>query len=101
MFQFLDPLDLHDPSDPHWWNDGGHVASEVGLLSHNIVVQGGETEVEPLETNHYGCRLLVSCYRAGNTWSTVVASGQASLLWPRGLFLTTGPTVYHYLPQQS
>ena len=50
------------------------MAPEVGLLSHNIVVQGGETEVEPLETNHYGCRLLVGRYRAGNT----VYSGQ---LW--------------------
>ena len=50
------------------------MAPEVGLLSHNIVIQGGEDEREPLETNHYGCRLLVGRYQAGTT----VYSG---LLW--------------------
>ena len=50
------------------------MSPEVGLLSHNIVVQGGEDQSEPLETNHYGCRLLVGRYRAG----TAVYSG---LLW--------------------
>ena len=67
MFNFLDPTDLDDTSDPRWWNDEGTMAPEVGLLSHNIVVRGGEDEAEPLETNHYGCRLLVGRYRAGTT----------------------------------
>ena len=74
IFDFLEPSDLEDPSDPRWWNDGGHVAPEVGLLSHNIVVRGGEDGAEPLETNHYGCRLLVGRYRGGSS----VYSG---LLW--------------------
>ena len=43
------------------------MAPEVGLLSHNIVIQGGEDEDEPLETNHYGCRVLVGRYQAGST----------------------------------
>ena len=50
------------------------MAPEVGLLSHNIVVQGGEDDSEPLEDHHYGCRLLVGRYQAGS----VVYSG---LLW--------------------
>ena len=74
MFDFLEPSDVEEPSDSHWWNDRGRMSPEVGLLSHNIVVQGGEDQSEPLETNHYGCRLLVGRYRAG----TAVYSG---LLW--------------------
>lgn len=71
IYDFLDPLDLDNPQpgglspDSQWWNDGGKVAPEVGLLSHNIIIQGGEDENEPLEHNHYGCRLLVGRYQVG------------------------------------
>ena len=78
IFDFLDPSDLDDPVDPRWWNDGGRMAPEVGLLSHNIVVQGGEDETEPLETKHYGCRILVGRYQAGSA----VYSG---LLWSQSV----------------
>lgn len=44
---FLDAADLQqaepastlDGSHP-WWGDGGSIAPEVGLLTHNIVIQG-------------------------------------------------------------
>ena len=43
---FLEQSDI-DASDPPlmsgdnlWWGDGGMMAAEVGLLSHNIVIQG-------------------------------------------------------------
>ena len=44
IHSFLEPSDLEqgDPpseSDP-WWGDGGSMAPEVGLLTHNIVIQG-------------------------------------------------------------
>lgn len=71
IYDFLDPSDLDNPQpeglspDSQWWNDGEKVAPEVGLLSHNIVIQGGEDENEPLEHNHYGCRLLVGRYQVG------------------------------------
>lgn len=71
IYDFLDPSDLDNrqpgglsPDSP-WWNDEGKVAPEVGLLSHNIIIQGGEDENEPLEHNHYGCRLLVGRYQVG------------------------------------
>ena len=41
------------------------MSPEVGLLSHNIVIQGGEDEEELLEHHHYGCRVLVGSYFAG------------------------------------
>ena len=63
FFEFLDPWIFMTPQTP----TGGM----MGVMWH---LKWVETEVEPLETNHYGCRLLVSCYRAGNT----VYSGQ---LW--------------------
>lgn len=81
IYDFLEPSDLDNPQpggmsvDSRWWNDGGKVAPEVGLLSHNIVIQGGEDEREPLESNHYGCRLLVGRYQAGG----VVYSGHLRL----------------------
>ena len=48
-----------------WW--GGKkedvtLSPEVGLLSHNIVIQGGEDDEEPLEQHHYGCRILIGEY---------------------------------------
>ena len=48
-----------------WWGgdvDSLTIAPEVGLLSHNIIIQGGEDELEPLEYNHYGCRILIGQY---------------------------------------
>ena len=47
-----------------WWGDGGRLAPEVGLLSRNIVIQGGEEESEPLELHHYGCRILIGQYKS-------------------------------------
>lgn len=75
-------LQLADPpSEPSpWWGDGGTMAPEVGLLTHNIVIQGetvimvfsnmhpthphtgGEDPAQPLETHHYGCRILAGSY---------------------------------------
>ena len=47
---FLQPSDLDQgqegedvvqaSSSDYWWGDGGYLASEVGLLTHNIVIQG-------------------------------------------------------------
>ena len=72
IHSFLDHSDWlgsHDPSivggnlnSKFWWGDGGHLAPEVGLLSRNIVIQGGEHPLEPLEMHHYGCRILVGRY---------------------------------------
>lgn len=46
MLPFLEQTDL-DSADPPlvggtspWWVDGGSMAPEVGLLSHNIIIQG-------------------------------------------------------------
>ena len=47
-----------------WWNDNSTMAPEVGLLSRNILIQGGEDPVEPLEFHHYGCRILIGRYRS-------------------------------------
>lgn len=44
---FLDPGDLQQVEplsavneSGAWWGDGGSMAPEVGLLTHNIVIQG-------------------------------------------------------------
>lgn len=45
---FLDPSDLQQVDPPPmtgsggtpWWGDGGSMAPEVGMLTHNIVIQG-------------------------------------------------------------
>ena len=37
--QQADHLSSSTGSDP-WWGDGGTMAPEVGLLTHNIVIQG-------------------------------------------------------------
>lgn len=37
-FQSAEPLEAAGSSS--WWGDGGTIAPEVGLLSHNIVIQG-------------------------------------------------------------
>ena len=72
IHSFLEDFDWsgsHDPTveggnldSKFWWGDGGHLAPEVGLLSRNIVIQGGEDPSEPLELHHYGCRILVGRY---------------------------------------
>ena len=46
VYSFMEPSDLLSADPPqvqsgsHWWGDGGAMAPEVGLLSHNIVIQG-------------------------------------------------------------
>ena len=44
VHNFLEPSDLNDsyPEDvmEAWWGDGGSLAPEVGLLTHNIIIQG-------------------------------------------------------------
>ena len=44
VYSFMEPSDLlsADPpqSGPQWWGDGGTMAPEIGLLSHNVVIQG-------------------------------------------------------------
>ena len=72
IHSFLEDSDWsgsHDPAveggnlnSKFWWGNGGHLAPEVGLLSRNIVIQGGEDPSEPLELHHYGCRILVGRY---------------------------------------
>ena len=75
-----------------WWQDGGSLSPEVGLLTHNIVIQGGEEEDEPLEFHHYGCRLLVGSYSdqgfdySGRLWLQSVEfrfCGQGGYFSPR------------------
>jgi len=69
-YNFLDQserIGSHDPEDgdldtQYWWGNGGQMSPEVGLLSRNIVIQGGEDPSEPLEHHHYGCRVLVGRY---------------------------------------
>ena len=57
-------LPLHQQSLPEdaWFGDGGVLAPEIGLLTRRIVVQGGEDPTEPLEFNHFGCRVLIGTY---------------------------------------
>ena len=46
VHRFLEPPDLDMvspeglPSADFWWGDGGELAPEVGLLTHQIVIQG-------------------------------------------------------------
>ena len=49
---FLEQADV-DSADPPfvggatpWWGDGGTINAEVGLLSHNIIIQGAYKYVE-------------------------------------------------------
>ena len=37
---------------------------EVGLLTHNIVIEGGNSKDEPIEDHHYGCRILVGQFQS-------------------------------------
>ena len=46
--------------------DGVRMFPEVGLLTRNIVVQGGDSAQEPLEYHHYGCRVLIGQYSYEN-----------------------------------
>ena len=46
--------------------DGVRMYPEVGLLTRNIVVQGGDSPEEPLEYHHYGCRVLIGQYSYDN-----------------------------------
>ena len=65
VHSFLSSEDIEQLSGASsWWNDNGTMAPEVGLLSRNIVIQGGEEQDEPLEMHHYGCRILIGQYRS-------------------------------------
>ncbi len=49
----------------YWWGEGKEdliLSPEVGVLSRNIIIQGGEDPEEPLEDYHYGCRILIGEY---------------------------------------
>ena len=46
--------------------DGVTMSAEVGLLTRNIVVQGGNSDEELLEYHHYGCRVLIGQYSYKN-----------------------------------
>ena len=67
IYSFLTPSDLASVGNisTSWWEDGGSMAPEVGLLTHNIVIQGGNDPTQPQEWNYYGCRLLVGTYSDG------------------------------------
>ena len=72
IHSFLEDSDWSGTYDPaveggnlnskFWWGNGGSLAPEVGLLTRNIIIQGGEDPSEPLELDHYGCRILVGHY---------------------------------------
>lgn len=46
IHSFLEDTDLQQADPPllngssAWWGDGGTIAPEVGLLTHNIIIQG-------------------------------------------------------------
>lgn len=67
IYTFLTPSDVASGGNASagWYGDGGSIAPEVGLLTHNIVIQGGDDPAEPQERNYYGCRLLVGTYSNG------------------------------------
>ena len=74
IYSFMEPSDLQaaDPpqtsGSPQWWDDGGQMAPEVGLLSHNIVIQG--TNIGPL--THFSIILpFISNCRWRRSWSVV------------------------------
>ena len=49
VHRFLDPSDISSaPHSSRWWRDGGSLAPEVGLLTHNIVIQGEEYVHSPI-----------------------------------------------------
>jgi len=72
IHSFLEDSDWSKTYDPtveggnlnskFWWGNGESLAPEVGLLTRNIIIQGGEDPSEPLELDHYGCRILVGHY---------------------------------------
>ena len=68
VHQFVsdDEIDnLINNSLDQWWGSGVEdltLSPEVGLLSHNIIIQGGEDPEEPQEEHHYGCRILIGEY---------------------------------------
>ena len=64
VHEFLSSEEIGQITNSSWWGDGGELAPEVGLLTRNIVIQGGEMESEPLEFHHYGCRILIGQYRS-------------------------------------
>ena len=69
IYNFLTPSDLTSGGNISypWWGDGGLIAPEVGLLTHNVVIQGSGDPTEPLETSYHGCYLYVGTYYDGVT----------------------------------
>ena len=58
VHRFLDPSDISSaPHSSRWWGDGGSLAPEVGLLTHNIVIQG-----EEIHTQSHSQTTLVNVY---------------------------------------
>ena len=52
-------------------NGSTQLHPEVGLLTHNIVIEGGNSLEEPLEEHHYGCRILIGQFQSftGTTYA--------------------------------
>lgn len=45
-------------------NESLQLSPEVGLLTHNIVIQGGNLHDESLEEQEYGCRILIGQFQS-------------------------------------
>ena len=55
VHNFLNSSDISSaPESNRWWGDGGALAPEVGLLTHNIVIQGecGSDLLKLLQLHH-------------------------------------------------
>ncbi len=84
-------------NDSTWWGgtEGDVTLSpEVGLLSHNIIIQGGEDVDEPLEIHHYGCRIMIGEYSSAvSTYTGTVAidSVEVRFCGQGGYFSPTDP----------
>lgn len=98
IHSFLAPEDFQQADPPsasetnYWWGDGGTMAPEVGLLTHNIVIQGK-------------LRLVGECFHALSsraeccTAALQVARTQLSL-W-RHITMVAGFWWQHTAPQDS
>lgn len=65
-------LESNNYNGTWWWTgnkDDITVSPEVGLLSHNIIIQGGDDDIELLEEYHYGCRILVGEYTTSTLYT--------------------------------
>lgn len=74
VYQLISDNELQSNSyNSTWWWTGNMdditVSPEVGLLSHNIIIQGGDDPDEPLDEYHYGCRILVGEYTTNTLYT--------------------------------